>query len=246
MNQRLSRKEIKRDGFMESVGGALEWIQDHSRALIGAVAAIVAAVIIIALLFAQSQRREQRADDALAAALLVYQAAVDPVAANPTDPSAPTFPDSQARAQAASGLLQTVRDDFGRSDAAGIATAYLGQIAIENGDAEQARSLWEEFIGKTSDHMLTAEVQVNLMALDRAEGKGDELVTRLRAMLSGPDEGLPHDLLWYQLALTLDSLGRDGEANEAYSRIVEDFPQSAYAAAARQHSGGAQAPLFGG
>ena len=62
----------------------------------------------------------------------------------------------------------------------------------------------------------------------------------------GPDEGLPHDLLWYQLALTLDSLGRDGEAKEAYLRIVEDFPQSAYAATARQRSGGAQTPLFGG
>ena len=73
----------------------------------------------------------------------------------------------------------------------------------------------------------------------------DELVTRLRAMLSGPDEGLPHDLLWYQLALTLESLGRDAEAGEAYLRIVEDFPQSAYAATARERSGGAQSPPFG-
>jgi len=246
MNQRLSRKEIKRDGFMESVGGALEWIQDHWRVLIGLVAGAIAAVIIFALVIAQSQRREQQADEALAAALRVYQAAVDPVAANSEDPSTPIFPDSQSRAQAASGLLQEVRDDFGRSDAAGIATAYLGQIAIESGDAEQARALWEEFIGRANDHMLAAEVQVNLMALDRSEGSGDELVTRLRAMLSGPDEGLPHDLLWYQLALTLDSLGRDGEAKEAYLRIVEDFPQSAYAATARQRSGGAQTPLFGG
>lgn len=246
MNQRLSRKEIKRDGFMESVGGAFEWIQDHSRVLLGSVVGVIAAVIVVALLFAQSQRRERQADEALAGALRVYQAAIDPVAANPDDPTTPTFPDSQSRAQAASGLLQTVRDEFGRSDAAGVATAYLGQIAVENGDAEQARALWEDFIGKSGDHMLAAEVQVNLMSLDRAEGKGDELVTRLRAMLSGPDEGLPHDLLWYQLALTLDSLGREGEATEAYSRIVEEFPQSAYAATARQRSGGAQAPLFGG
>lgn len=245
MNRRLSRKEIKRDGFMESVGGALEWIAAHSRALIGLVGAMIAAAVIIGLLIAYSQRREQQADEALAEALSVYQATLDPVAADPADPKAPTFPDSGSRSMAASELLQKVRDDFGSSDAAGIATAYLGQIAIENGDSQQARALWEEFVGRASDHMLAAEVRVNLMALDRTEGRGDELVTRLRAMLSGPDEGLPHDLLWYQLALTLESLDRDGEAKEAYLRIVEDFPRSAYATTARQRTGGAQAPLFG-
>lgn len=245
MNQRLSRKEIKRDGFMESVGGALEWIQDHSRALIGLIAAMIVAVIVIGLLLAHFQRREQQADEALAEAMRVYQATVDPVAADPADPKAPTFPDSGSRLQAASELLQRVRDDFGGSDAAEIATAYLGQIAIEKGDAQQARALWEEFVGRASDHMLSAEVRVNLMALDREDGRGDELVTRLRAMLSGPDEGLPHDLLWYQLALTLESLDRNGEAKEAYQHIVDDFPQSVYSATARQRTGGAQAPLFG-
>lgn len=245
MNQRLSRKEIKRDGFMETVGGALEWVQDHSRALLGLIGAIIVAVIIIGLLMAHFQRREQLADDALAEALRVFQATVDPVAADPANPTAPSFPDSESRSQAAAELLQKVRDDFGSSDAAGIATAYLGQIAIENGDSQQARSLWEEFVDQASDNMLAAEVQVNLMALDRADGRGNELVTRLRAMLSGPDEGLPHDLLWYQLALTLESLDRDGEAKEAYQRIVEDFPRSAYSATARQRTGGAEAPLSG-
>ena len=142
-------------------------------------------------------------------------------------------------------LFESVRESFGGSDAAAIAGAYLGQIAALKGDTQQARALWEDFLSVADDHMLAAEVQVNLMALDRAEGKGDELVTRLRAMLSGPEAGLPQDLLWYQLALTLESLGRDGEATEAYQRIVEEFPQSAYATTARQRAGAPQAPMFG-
>ena len=245
MSQRLSRKEIKRDEFMETVGGALEWIQVHARTLLGIVAAVVVAAIVMALFYSFSQRREERADEALAAALIVYQAPVDPATANADDPSAPTFVDAVSRSQAAEPLFQGVRDDFGGSDAGLIATAYLGQIAAERGDTQRARAMWEEFVGKAGDHMLAAEVQVNLMGLDRSEGRGDELVTRLRAMLSGADDGLPHDLLWYQLALTLDSLGRDGEAREAYQRLVEDFPQSAYAATARQHTGSAQSPVFG-
>ncbi len=245
MSQRLSRKEIKRDEFMETMGGVFEWVQQHSRALIGAALALLAVGVLGALFYAYSARQERLADEALAAALRVYQAAVDPVTADPTNARTPTFPDTESRSRAASELLQAVRDDFKRSDAANIAGVYLGHIAIQSGDSEQARSLWEEYVDTAGDDMLSAEVRVNLMALDRAEGKGDELVTRLRAMLSGPESGLPPDLLWYQLALTLDSLGRDVEATEAYLRIVEDYPQSAYAATARQRSGATQTPLFG-
>jgi tetratricopeptide (TPR) repeat protein len=245
MSQRLSRKEIKRDEFMETMAGAFEWVQQHSRALIGAALALLVVGILGALFYAYSARQERLADEALAKALRVYQTAVDPATADPTDAKTPTFADSESRSRAASELLRAVRDNFKRSDAATIAGAYLGHIAIQSGDSQQARSLWQEYIDRAGDDMLSAEVRVNLMALDRAEGKGDELVTRLRAMLSGPESGLPHDLLWYQLALTLESLGRDAEAAEAYQRIVEDYPQSAYAAKARQRSGATQTPLFG-
>ena len=231
---------------MESVGGALDWVQQNSRMLLGVVASIVVVAIIAAAVYSYNQRREARADEALAGALRVYQATIDPAAANPDDPTEPVFGDTSSRAAAVRDQLTAVRDDFGGSDAAGIATAYLGQLAIESGDAEQARALWEEFVKGSGDNMLAAEVRVNLMGLDRAEGKGDELVTRLRAMLSGPDDGLPHDLLWYELASTLEGLGRDEEARDAYQHIVADFPQSAYAGTARQRTGESQAPLFGG
>jgi tetratricopeptide (TPR) repeat protein len=245
MSQRLSRKEIKRDEFMESVGGAFEYAQQHSRSLIGIALAILAAIIVLGLVLGYRQEQTARADRALAEALRAYQAVIDPLTADPTDPRSPSFTSAEERSQAAAELLRGVRQDYARSDAARVAAAYLGRIAMEDGDFGQARSLWEEAVPKASDDMLAAEVRVNLMSLDRAEGKGDELVTRLRAMLSGPDEGLPHDLLWYQLAITLESLGRESEATEAYKRIVEDYPRSAYAPEARQRSGGSQISLFG-
>jgi TolA-binding protein len=62
--------------------------------------------------------------------------------------------------------------------------------------------------------------------------------------LSSPDPSLPPDLLWYQLALTLEDLDRLAEAKEAFQRIVDEYPQSAYAAAARERTGGSPA-LFG-
>jgi len=245
MSQRLSRKEIKRDEFMESLGGAFEYVRGHSRNLIGAALAVLAALVLVAIYFGYSERREQRADESLSQALRVSQATLDPVAANPADPESPTFADAGARSQRAQELFEAVKNDFGGSDAAKIAAAYLGQIAAQTGDVESARAYWQDFVAKSPDHLLALEVRVNLMALDRATGRGDELVTELRAMLSGPDAGLPPDVLWYQLALTLEELDRQGEANEAFQRIVDEYPQSAFGPAARERTGGGGTPLFG-
>lgn len=246
MSQRLSRKEIKRDEFMESMADAFEWVRENTKTLLGIAGAALIALILVVIYLGYAERREQKADNALARALRVYQAEIDPVAANPDDESAPTFANADARSRRAQELFSEVVDDFGRSAAGGVATVYLGQIAAQDGDLESARTYWQSFLARDGDHALAIEVQVNLMALDRAQGRGDELVTELRAQLSGPNTGPPPDLLWYQLGVTLEALDRQTEANEAFQRLVDEYPQSAYAPAARERTGAAQAPIFGG
>jgi len=245
MSQRLSRKEIKRDEFMESLRRAFEYVQGHSRILIGIAIALLVTLILVAAYMGYADRRQQRADESLSQALRIYQATLDPVAANPEDLDSPSFATAEARSRRAKELFEAVKEDAGGSEAAKIATVYLGQIAAQEGDVEGARGYWQDFVAKSPDNALAVEVRVNLMALDRVSGRGDELVTELRAMLSGSDAGLPPDLLWYQLALTLEVLDRQGEAKEAYQRIVDEYPQSAFAPAARERTGGGQTPLFG-
>ena len=246
MSQRLSRKEIKRDEFMESLAGAFEWVRENAKILIGAALALFVAMILVVIYMGYADSREKKADESLAIALRAYQAPIDPVAANPEDDKAPSFANADARSQEAKERFEQVVDQFGRSDAAGIAAVYLGQLAADSGDLETARQHWQGFAGSHADNALAIEVEVNLMALDRAQGRGDELVTELRAKLSGPNTSLPPDLLWYQLGLTLEELDRQTEAGEAFQRLVDEYPQSAYAPAARERTGSAQAPLFGG
>jgi tetratricopeptide (TPR) repeat protein len=242
MSQRLSRKQIKRDEFMESVGGAIEYVRGHLRKLVAAAILLVVAALATAVGFGLRERQSRRADAALAQALQVHGAPIDPDTPDPDDPTAPTFADARSRAQRARELFERVVENHGRSDAARIATVFLATLAVQEGDPERARALWSEFLDRGPDHMLAAEVRVNLMVLDRAEGRGEELVQQLRDMLGSADAGVPPDLLWYQLGLTLEELGRSAEAADAYRRIIEDFPQSAYAAEARSR-GGIAAPL---
>ena len=245
MSQRLSRKEIKRDEFMESVGGAFEFLQHHAGKLLMAAAAVLVGLMIAGLIITHSKRQERRAGEALSAAVKVMQAEIDPVAADPDDETQPTFATAAARTVRVKNLLTALGEEFGGTDAAAIAAAYLGQLAADEGDMAAARSHWEAYLDRSSGNSLAVEVALNLMALDRAEGRGDALVTSLRARLSASEDDLPRDLLWYELALTLDALGREAEAIEAYQRLLEDHPQSAFASDARRRTGSSVPPLFG-
>ncbi len=246
MSQRLSRKEIKqKDSFMEQVGETIEFVASHLRTLIWIGIALIGAIVLIAIFMNYQRGRAARADQALADAMEIRQ---PPTITEGDSPEATEagFDDASTRRQQAMEAFEAVTRDYSGTSSAAIATAYLGEIAAESGDYETARASWEGFLRGQPQHFLTDEIELNLMALDRAEGKGDELVTSLRARLSSGDASLPPDLVLYQLAVTLDSLGRTEEATVTYQRIVEEYPNSAFSSEARSRSGSSDSPLLGG
>ena len=175
----------------------------------------------------------------LAAAIKIYAAPIDAAAPKPDDPDAPTFADEAARRARAKAEFEQLKSGFPFARAAAVADVYLGRIALAEGDAERARQLWRGFIDHHGDHLLAGEVRVNLLALDRQQGHAADVATELEAMLAkAPDERpLPGDVILDELAQTYEQLGRAEDATSTYSRLAEEYPQSAYAAQARQKAG---------
>ncbi len=226
MSQRLTRKEIKRDEILETVGSFFDFLQRHGRTLILAALGLVVAFLVGWGVWMLGQRREAAAGERLARALAVYAAPVDAAAPRPDDLARPSFADDASRKARADELFRGVREEYGGTDAADIAGAYLGSMAAGAGRDDEARQLWEEFLDRQGDHLLAAQIELNLMALDRAPGRTAELVDRLRARLDDPREKLPKDVLLHQLGLALEDLGREAEARDAYGRLVDEFPSS--------------------
>jgi tetratricopeptide (TPR) repeat protein len=234
MTQHLTRKEMKRDEFATAVGRGMEYAESHARTLLVGlgVVALLAVLFLIGRIFL-GQRGEQ-ANEALARALKIYQAPIDAAAAKPDDPKSPTFADSTARRTRAKQLLEGVRSDYGMSDAADVAGLYLAQIAAEEGQLDRARELWTEFVDDHPKNILASEARINLMHLDRQQGKGQELTQRLKTMLEEEEPGLPKDVILYELAATQEELGRKQEALQSFRRLTEEYPESAYRPEAQQ------------
>jgi predicted negative regulator of RcsB-dependent stress response len=244
---------MKRDEHANVMERGVEYAESHARTLMMAIGAILAIALLAALWFMYRNNQADEANVALAHAIKIYQAPIDPAAPKPDDPTNPTFADEAARRAKAKGLFEKLHDDFGSTPAGDIASVYLGQIALAEGQPDRARELWNGFVEEHGDHLLAHETRINLFRLDRNTGKAEEVAKTLTAMLDEAEPPLPQDVILGELAATQEQLGKKQEAIQTYQRIVDEFPQSPYARDARQRIGeldpsraGAGAGLPGG
>lgn len=237
MSDRLTRKEMKQqDSFQVAVANALETVNRNRRQILLFTAVLVLLVLGVVGWFLYLAAIEDDAQALLAEAMEAYGAPLEGEDAGTA--GALEFPDEEARTARAEELFSEVVDEYGLSDAADVARVYLGDIAASRGDTERAAELWRDFVDEHPRHMVAAQVRLNLYALDRAAGRGEEVAAELRTMLEDDDRNLPQDVVLFELAETLDQLGREEEAQVYYQRLVNEFGQSPYAMAARSKTGG--------
>ncbi|MEM9554647.1 MAG: tetratricopeptide repeat protein [Acidobacteriota bacterium] len=245
MSQRLTQKQIKQDIRQDEVRTFIlrifDRFQENPTLFIGAIVALLALVLATTGLVAFLDSREEQANTELAEAIRIFDAPVGVDAPEPDDELAPSFATAEERRE----RLQQALDDVDAGDAAAIAGLYRAEMAISEGKNDEARAAWEAFLDGNADHALALAVRVNLIHLDRAEGKVDEVAETLASELASSTKSMPEDLILFELARTYEMLERDDDARELYQRIVDEHPESPYTAEARRMttSGGAGAGL---
>lgn len=234
MSQRLSRKEIKRDELKEAVEHAVDYATSHTRLIVQIAVAVLVVVALGVGIFLYLGYRSDQAREALARAIQTYDAPIDAANPQPADEASPTFADEASRRARAGELFSEIQGRFGGTDAGAIARAYLGRIALEEGQPDRARELWQEVLDGEPRQLLAAEVHLNLLKLDLQQGRAEEAAARLEGMLLEVDKPVPEDLILFELASVRERQGRTDEALSAYQRIVDEFPRSPYSAPAQQ------------
>jgi TolA-binding protein len=234
MSNRLTRKEIKEnvrhDEFQTAVTSTVDSLASHRQLAMWVAIGLLVTVSAVSAGLAWKRSSAQAASTALAKATEIYDAPIDAEGAKPDDPKSPSFASDTERLAQAKEALAAVSGGV----AGDIAELYLAKIALSEGDTDSARAAWEKFLKNHSDDVLAISVRRNLIRLDRDQDKGEALVLELESELASESKSLPEDLLLFELAETLDKLERDDEAGIYYKRIVDDYPQSSFAAVARQ------------
>ena len=74
---------------------------------------------------------------------------------------------------------------------------------------------------------LAAGAEMNLIRLDREQGRLEELAGRLESLVESGESHLPEDVLLFELAQTLEQLGRHDEAAKIkrFEEVVPEGPR---------------------
>src|SRR3954470_2941472 len=96
MNQRLTRKDMKRDEFTAVVGRGVEYAETHVRTLVYAVGGLLLLIALAVGFYYYRNGQKEKANQALADAMKVYHAPVTATGAKPNDPDEPSFPTDAA------------------------------------------------------------------------------------------------------------------------------------------------------
>jgi TolA-binding protein len=230
------RRHLKQNEFVETTAKVVSFAQEQrNRLIIGG----VVAAIVVAGGGGYWWWHHHVNDDAGGLLGIATSIAQAPIVPPPTVPGATqavgTYPTDKARGVAAQAAYQDVIAKYPSTEAATTARYQLGVTQLQSGAAAQAEQTFQQVVsaaGSTSVYGLMARMGRAQALVE--EKKYDDAIKEYTDLSGQRDSSLPIDGVLMQLARTCQKAGKTQDARAAFKRVVDEFPDSPYAAEAKQ------------
>jgi TolA-binding protein len=234
------RHKLKENEFAHTVARTRDMVNERPREVATVAIAVTLVALIVGGFFGWKAWRDGKATTLLASALAVAEAQV--VAPPPPAPGSPppiqppgTFRTDRERLEAALPLLQHAADAYPNSEAGITARYRLAATLAELGRFAEAEQRYQEVVqkaGAKSIYRHTARLGIGEAQL--AQGKGDAAAATFKELSTDPNSTLPVDGILMQLGRAALVAGKKDDATRAFTRVVDEFPQSLYASEAKE------------
>jgi TolA-binding protein len=232
------RHKLKENEFARTVAHARDTMQER-----GGDIARLAVIIVVAIVIAGGygwwrQARNAKANALLAEALAVEEApVVAPAAPAPGSPlpvqQAGTYATDQERLDAALPKLLHAADTYPGTEAGVAARYHAAGVLASLGRYAEAESRYKDVVDKGKG-LYARTAKLGLADVLVAQGKYDDAIRIYQEISTDTNSQLPVDGVLMQLGRAYMKAGKKNEAAHAFTRVVEEFPQSLYAADARR------------
>ena len=233
------RHKLKENEFARSVARARDVVETRKTDI---ARLAVAAVVIVAVVAGYSwwrQSRNAKAGAALAQGLVIYEAPV--MTPEPPKPGSPmpiqqpgTFQSEQAKLEAALPKLLDAANQYPNTDAGIAARYYAASVLSALRRYSEAEQRFQEVADKAGSKLYGRTARLGMAEAQVAQGKFDTAITIYREVSSDTKAGLPADGVLMALGRACVQAGRKDEAARAFTRVVDEFPQSPYLPDARR------------
>jgi TolA-binding protein len=233
------RHKLKENEFARTVAHAREVMQTRGRDVATIVVVVIVAVALAAGYAWWRQSRNTKANALLAEALAVEEAPViAPVAPAPGSPipvqQSGTFATEQAKLEAALPKLMMAADTYPNIEAGITARYHAASVLATLGRYAEAEQRYKEVIDKAGNNLYGRTAKLGLADVLVSQEKYDSAIKIYQEVSTDTKSTLPIDGVLMQLGRAYMKAGKKNEAAHAFTRVVEEFPQSLYAADARR------------
>lgn len=226
MSDRLKRKDIKHDKFVDEMGTVYSSIRTNWFKLLGFAIGLIVLLGAVMAVFAYRNRQEASAQDQLAVAIETVETRIGDAAAPAAAAKFKTEAEKNAKAEE---QFKGIVEKFDGSDAADVAGIYLARLEAARGDVPSAAKRLREFLAEHPDHLLAGGVKMSLYEMDLASGDAKKVIAEMEKELSGAKSAVPTESLLSLMARAYEITGDQVKAKDMYRRITTEFPDSPYA-----------------
>ena len=233
------RHKLKENEFARSVARARAVMDTRGSDITRLIVAIVVIAAVVVGYSWWRQSRNAQASAALAQGLAIYEAPVVPITApapgSPMPVQQPgTYTTERAKLEAALPKLMEAADRYPNADAGVAARYYAASTLAALGRHAEAEQRFQEVVDKAGSKIYGRTARLGLADAQVAQGKYDNAITILKELSTDANSMVPTDGVLMALGRACARAGRAEEAARAFTRVVDEFPNSVYVQDARR------------
>jgi len=236
----IDRHKLKENDFAQTVARTREMVEARRRELTLGLTVAVIVLLIGGVYVGYRNSRNGKATSLLASALAVAEAQIvtppAPAPGSPPPVQPPgTFRTDRERLDAAAPRLQQAAEAYPDTEAGITARYRLAVTLAELGRYAEAEQRYQEVVQKTSKKNIYHDTaRLGVGAAQLAQGKHDAAMATFRELASDTSSSLPVDGVLMQLGRAAQAAGKKEDATRAFTRVVDEFPQSLYTVEAKE------------
>ncbi len=227
----ISRKELKKDEFRETLAQSARAIVSHKRAvwIIGlAVAAVIASIVGWRF---YSERQTVKASAALEDAMKHFNARIRAIG-EPEAPEEISYVEEKNKYQDAAAKFSDVAQQYGRTHAGQMARYYAGLSYFRLEMYDEAER-WFRETERTGDAELAALARFQRAKIYERTGKPEEAEKLYQTLMENPTTMLPKPVVMLALAQHY-AQSKPEEARRLYEQVRAEFPDTTAAQEAEE------------
>ncbi len=232
--KRTERHHLKDNEFANLAAGARELVETRRGPILGVVAAIV--VVLAGAIGYVTWRRsvEGRAGARMAEAVALDDARIGPPAADATPAAGPSFATARAKAQAQLTKFRAVADEFPSTDAGLFARYREGSTWLLLDSPKEAATAFQQVVDRAGSRLYGTMARLGVAEAQARAGQFDQAIAIYNDLAQRKDDRLPIDGVLMQLGRAYRDAGKRTEAEQAFHRIIAEFPGSTFSDEARR------------